>query len=258
MGRFVQTFCRITTLRWIAVFAVMFLVTGCERLGLRHDPQKQLQLGADRLAARDFRGAVSAYENALDGTPKTADAHFRLALIYYDHLQDPVGAIHHFRRYLEVAGDGPLAKQARANITRAEMNLSTSLSNGTFVSRGEATRIRSENLQLKQQLAIAKAATPPAPRNPAKGGPGETDEIATGSKPTAAGSQRAAAAAVKEAERKAIPETRTYKVQPGDTLQGISRKFYQTPNRAADILDANLNALPDESRLRAGMTLIIP
>ena len=255
MGRFVQIFFPDPT-RWIAAFFAMTLfLGGCERLGVvRHDPQKQLQLGADRLAARDFRGAVAAYENALDGTPKTAEAHFRLALIYYDNLQDPVGSIHHFRRYLEVAGDGPLAKQARANIARAEMNLSTSLSNGTLVSRGEATRIRSENLQLKQQLAIAKASPPPATRVAAKGGTVDGDDVATGGKAP----QRAAAAAVKEAERKAQAETRTYRVQPGDTLQGISRKFYQTPNRASDILDANLNSLPDESKLRSGMTLIIP
>ena len=259
MGRFVQSFRRISPPRLIAITTAAFLLAGCDRLGIRNDPQKQLQLGADRLAARDFRGAVSAYENALDGTPRTAEAHFRLALIYYDNLQDPIGAIHHFRRYLEISADGPLAKQARTNVARAEMNLSTSLANGTLVSRGEATRIRSENLQLKQQLAIAKAATSPAGRGSAKGAAVDMDEVATGSRPSSPGSQRAAAAAaVKEAERKAIPETRTYKVQPGDTLQGISRKFYQTPNRAADILDANINALPDESKLRSGMTLIIP
>jgi LysM repeat protein len=229
---------------------LIFILGGCDRLNLRNDSKKQLQLGADRLAARDFRGAVAAYEESLDGTPKTAEAHFRLALIYYDHLQDPVGAIHHFRRYLEVAGDGPFAKQARANITRAELTLSAGLSGGTLVSRGEATRIRSENLQLKQQLAIAKATSPANPKSGAKPPAAEASEVATG--------QRAATAAVKEAERKAKAETRTYKVQPGDTLQGISRKFYQTPNRAPDILDANINQLPDESKLKAGMTLIIP
>lgn len=255
MGRFVQFFFRNPALLICALPAFLLFLSGCERLGVvRHDPQKLLQFGAERLAARDFRGAVSAYENALDGTPKTAEAHFRLALIYYDNLQDPVGAIHHFRRYLEVADDGPFAKQARANIARAEMNLSAGLSNGTLVSRGEATRIRGENLQLKQQLAIAKASPPPGPKGAAKGAPVSADDAATGGKAT----QRAAAVAVKEAERKAQAETRTYKVQPGDTLQGISRKFYQTPNRASDILDANLNALPDESNLRAGMTLIIP
>src|SRR4029077_2239817 len=115
-------------------------------------------------------------------------------------------------------------------------------SGGTLVSRGEATRIRSENLQLKQQLAIAKSTAPASTKAGGKPPAAESSELATG--------QRAAAAAVKEAERKAMTETRTYKVQPGDTLQGISRKFYQTPNRAADILDANINALPAETKLR--------
>jgi nucleoid-associated protein YgaU len=154
MGRFVQFFFQ-PSKRFVVAqsLALVLVLAGCDRLNLRADPKKQLQLGSDRLAARDFRGAVAAYEEALDGTPRTAEAHFRLALIYYDHLQDPVGA---------------------------------------------------------------------------------------------------------EAERKAKVETRTYKVQPGDTLQGISRKYYQTPSRATDILDANMNQLPDESKLKAGMTLIIP
>src|SRR5882757_7822919 len=112
MGRFVQSFFQPSKRFIVALLLPLVLVlAGCDRLNLRNDSRKQLQLGADRLAARDFRGAVAAYEEALDGTPKTAEAHFRLALIYYDHLQDPVGAIHHFRRYLEVAGDGPFAKQ---------------------------------------------------------------------------------------------------------------------------------------------------
>jgi len=252
MGRFVQFFFQ-PSKRFVVAqsLALVLVLAGCDRLNLRADPKKQLQLGSDRLAARDFRGAVAAYEEALDGTPRTAEAHFRLALIYYDHLQDPVGAIHHFRRYLEVAGDnGAFAKQARANITRAETTLAAGLSGGTLVSRGEATRIRTENLQLKQQLAIAKANSPAPPKPGGKNNTTEASEIATG--------QRAANAALKEAERKAKVETRTYKVQPGDTLQGISRKYYQTPSRATDILDANMNQLPDESKLKAGMTLIIP
>ena len=73
-------------------------------------------------AAQDFRGAANAYEKALDGTPKTADAHFRLGLLYDGKLNDPVGAVHHFRRYLEFLPGGPHAKEAKANLDRIELD----------------------------------------------------------------------------------------------------------------------------------------
>jgi len=66
--------------------------------------------------------------------------------------------------------------------------------------------------------------------------------------------EQAAAIAEKQAKAKA----RTYLVQPGDTFTSISRKFYQTPNRWKDILDANLNQIPNPDELKAGQTIILP
>ena len=60
------------------------------------------------------------------------------------------------------------------------------------------------------------------------------------------------------AEKQAKAKTRTYLVQPGDTFTSISRKFYQTPNRWKDILDANLNQIPNPDELKAGQTIILP
>jgi LysM repeat protein len=66
--------------------------------------------------------------------------------------------------------------------------------------------------------------------------------------------EQAAAAAEKEAKGKA----RTYVVQPGDTFASISKKFYQTPSRWKDILDANQNQVSNPDELKAGQTIILP
>ena len=66
--------------------------------------------------------------------------------------------------------------------------------------------------------------------------------------------QAAAAAAEKEAKAK----VRTYVVQPGDTFTSISKKFYQTPSRWKDILDANQNQIPSPDDLKSGQTIILP
>jgi nucleoid-associated protein YgaU len=65
---------------------------------------------------------------------------------------------------------------------------------------------------------------------------------------------QAAAVAEKEAKGK----IRTYVVQPGDTFTSISRKFYQTPGRWKDILDANQNQISNPDELKSGQTIILP
>ena len=64
--------------------------------------------------------------------------------------------------------------------------------------------------------------------------------------------------AAAEAEKAAKNKVRTYVVQPGDTLVLISKKFYQTPSRWKDILDANQNQLSNPDELKAGQTIILP
>src|SRR5205085_11183132 len=48
----------------------------------------------------NYARAITLYESALDGSPKSGEIHYRLALIYDDKLHDPLNALHHFQRYL--------------------------------------------------------------------------------------------------------------------------------------------------------------
>ena len=187
-------------------------------------------------AAQDFRGAANAYEKALDGTPKTADAHFRLGLLYDGKLNDPVGAVHHFRRYLEFLPGGPHAKEAKANLDRIELTLATSLAGGTLITHSEAMKLRADNKDLRAQLAArpAMATTTYQPITASNGH------------------------AVVDAGKKPGPGSHTYQVQPGDTFASISRKFFKTKARAGDIQDANLNSVSSPTKLKPGMTIIIP
>jgi LysM repeat protein len=64
--------------------------------------------------------------------------------------------------------------------------------------------------------------------------------------------------AAAEGERAAKGKVRTYVVQGGDTLVSISKKFYQSPSRWKDLLDANQNQLANPDELKPGQTLILP
>ncbi|HEX5176325.1 MAG TPA: tetratricopeptide repeat protein, partial [Chthoniobacteraceae bacterium] len=91
--------------------AVFF--AGCDRLALRESPSKTMEAARKKAAAGDFRAAIRLYEDVLDGTAATAEAHYRLALLYDDKLQRPRDALHHFERYLELAPGGPFQKEAK-------------------------------------------------------------------------------------------------------------------------------------------------
>jgi LysM repeat protein len=64
--------------------------------------------------------------------------------------------------------------------------------------------------------------------------------------------------AAAEAEKAAKGKVRTYVVQSGDTLVSISKRFYQTPSRWKDVLDANQNQLSNPDELKVGQTIILP
>jgi nucleoid-associated protein YgaU len=52
--------------------------------------------------------------------------------------------------------------------------------------------------------------------------------------------------------------SRTYTVQPGDSLSKISRQFYGNANQYMKIFEANRNQLENPNEIRAGQQLMIP
>ncbi len=51
---------------------------------------------------------------------------------------------------------------------------------------------------------------------------------------------------------------RTYTIQPGDTLSGISQRFYGKASEYSKILQANKESITDADKIRAGQTIVIP
>lgn len=188
---------------------------------------------ADWKAAQgDYLWAINLYESALDGTPQSADVHYKLALLYDDKLNDPLHALHHFKRYLILNPDGAHAAEVRDFMKRDEVALGTSLSGDSVVTRSEAARLRNENLNLRKQ--IDEGRPHPAPTK----------------SPTATKSPS-------KHKGKSV-DSQTYTVQEGDTLASISRRFYKTSKRWKDIRDANEAKVDDPDNLKAGQKLKIP
>jgi LysM repeat protein len=222
--------------RLIAAVLVVLIslgLNGCDQLFPR-DAKQTMEAARKKASAGDFRAAIKLYESSFDGTEKTAEAHYRLALIYDDKLKSPRDALHHFERYLELAPQGPFAKDARAYRKEGELKLLTSLNKGTFVSPDEAVRLKNENLSLRKkivELHAKKEVPAPAPATTAKGEP---------------------------VQKPIPPGARTHVVQSGETLASIATKYYKNSARWKDLQDANFNSLEGTVKIRPGQKLIIP
>jgi len=207
-------------------------LAGCDRVGSSRYAQL-IQDGDSKSALGDFARAVDLYEAALEDSEslRKAEVHYKLALLYDDKLNDPVSALHHFRRYLALSPNGPHVRDVKESIQRDEIAALTALSGDSVITRAEAARLRNENLTLHKELETRVA----SPR---------------------IGSEKSQTNEAKKAGAKKAAQI--YVVQSGDTLFSISRKLYKSPKHWKEILEANKKNIRDPKDLSVGQTLIIP
>jgi tetratricopeptide (TPR) repeat protein len=212
------------------VALTVLVIAGCDRMITPRHVQ-QLKDADAKAVSGDFARAISLYESALEDRPSDAEVHYKLGLLYDDKMNDPLNAIHHFKRYLAIAPSGTHAEDVKNFVKRDELSLLTSLSGDAVISRAEATRLRNENLTLHKELDDARGRTHvPIERT---------------------------TASTKDAGNHES-NSHTYIVRHGDTLASISRKFFKTSTRWKQILDANRDIIDNPKKLTAGQTLVIP
>lgn len=211
----------------LALALAVLASAGCDRL-FSKDSKGAVASAEKKVAAGDFRTAVRLYESALDGTAKSADVHYKLALLYDDKLKSPRDAVHHCDRYLEFSPNGTHSKDAKTLKAENTKKLAGGPGDGAPMPQTEAVRLKEENARLQRQLVEArmqKTATPIAPK-------GKVDKMP--------------------------PGARSHVVKPGETLATIAARYYKSKAKAADILDANYNQLGGKTTIKVGQTLIIP
>lgn len=277
--------------RWQVGLALAALcLGGCDVLSVSRTGHN-IREGNEAVLRGELQKALQHFESALDGTMLSAEAHYRLGLLYEDQLKNEVGALHHFERYLELAPQGQFATDVKSYVERLRLMIVSRLSDGPVLPAREAARLKNENLELKQRLTelrqevpnargaakpaaplppaavpaatpalvVVATPTPPPTPVPAPAFPGEPEvrrAVPVTAAVPAAGGTAPAATAVAPASVEA--PVRTYKVQSGDTLAGIARKFYRNSGQWPKIAEANKATLEDPTKLKPGMVLIIP
>ncbi len=219
------TMCGVKVSIFLLVCVCFF--AGCDK----QDPQREAVARAEeQVKVGAFQQAIRAYESVLDGSAKTAEIHYKIAVLYDEKLKEPLDAIHHYDRYLELAPTGGYVRQATMAKGDCEKRLQAKMTKEGFMSTGEAARLRNENEALRKTIADLR--NPKPLPNAGKPDPNKPDEMPPGAK--------------------------RYQVLKGDTLAKISFKFYSSKAYAGQIKDANFNQLGGSDALKVGMILIVP
>lgn len=241
VGRARASFVHVRQLLWPIIVLALGLVclASCNRMAT--PPAKQILKDADtKVAAGEFLDAIGLYESALDGSTRSADIHYRIALLYDDKMNDPLNALHHFKRYLMLTPSGSHAIEVKNYMKRDELALVTTLSGDSVVSRVEGARLKNENLELRKQLEERRVS--------------EAHTAALAKDKRGATNPEKAAPAGKQGKKAA----RSYVVQPGDTLASISRKYYKSSSGWKKIRDADGKRIADPGKLKPGETVTVP
>ncbi len=222
---------------FVACAWMLTSLCGCEQL-FDKGSAKSIELAEKHAGAGDFPGAIPLYESALDGTPKTAEVHYKLALIYADKLKSPLDALHHFDRYVALLPAGPHAKEARDFRAEGERKLLEKLTDGSPFTQQDAVKLKNQNLELIKALADLSGFERRR-RQPAGAPPPGVKKGEQAQKPIPAGA-------------------RTHVVEPHETLASIAQKYYKSKARWKEIQEATFYPMDGTAKIKPGMTLVIP
>jgi phage tail protein X len=274
----------------LLLLAAMLAAAGCGGDNSTLVPEADEPLFRDGLQKQREGQIQAALADFLRVIVKRGDqapeSHLDAGLIYQDY--DPIAAIYHFHKYIELEPNSRQVSNVRGLIDTAERNFARTLPLVTAGMEGAAghsdlleqvNRLQSENDELKARLvslrgedtpsiaihsaADAGPALPPvfvarAPdESAAVVAPVAPEPAAIATAPVAAPRPRPAPAAPPPAR----PEHgRSYTVQAGDTLYRIAKKVYgtATAGKVRAIRDANRGVLSSAGALKPGMELKMP
>ncbi len=197
------------------------------------------------------------------------ESHLEVGVLYEQHIKDPVAAIYHYRKYLELRPNSPQADLVRQRIGACMRDFARTLPGQPLGSDGVQSdltdvvaKLQKENDELKAALAAARSPVPAEPPAPAAEPPARpvVARAETGPPPVIT---RVPLANEPSSRRvvQAAPSAgagRAHTVAKGDTLMSISQRYYGTRSKWRDIYAANRDVMKGENDLKIGMQLKIP
>ncbi len=234
--------------------------------------------GQDELRRGNVSEAMSAFLKVVEKRKDAPESHFELGRIYLDNMNDPIQAIYHFKKFLELKPNSQISPMVRQLIDTAQKKFAASLPESPFesnVRRMELEellqKLQKENLELKQKLdaAITQVDNLKATQKVSVSSQKSSRQLRTTTtieRQDRQSSTNVNVVANQSSGQKTssvVPKVNrdvpaTYTVQAGDTLSNISRKVYGRKSRWREIYDANRDRMATPESLRPGQVLRIP
>lgn len=254
-------------IRFAFVLSIVLLgvaLAGCAPGQGQADDEKEphFVLGQSRVNAMDYKGAVEAFEEALEVNPRSAAANFELGWLYEEKVPNPAAAIYHYERYLKLDPNAGNAALIRQHIDACKRQLAADVMGlpSSSAAQQQLQTLVEQNRELQQQVdrlqtivkqwnayyasqMAARSNAPPEPDYPARQNPGPTPAaVATRSAETAP-----------EVKTPVLARSRVHTVVAGETCAGIARKCGVSLS-ALEAANPGINP----SRIRVGQTLNLP
>jgi LysM repeat protein len=240
--------------KWAVLLWLALGCGGCIRgdVQVNEEQDPHFQRGRNLVNGQDFKGAVEEFEQALEGNPHSAAAHFELGWLYENKVINYAAAIYHYQRYLQLQpnSDRAHAVDVRERIRGCKQLLANTefpLPNSQNLQR-EVDRLTAENLLLHQQLDALKTQAVVAVHAPVPAPRVESPPVAT---PLAV--TTSVAAPVPAPVAAVAVRHRVHVVKPHETIRSIAAQYGV---QASAILAANPHVEP--RRLRVGQSLNLP
>ncbi len=249
----------LTRLHAFFLLILLILLAGCGDAAVEVISEKQEKsfLRGDRYKREGrHREALNSFLKVIEKREDAAESHLEVGTLYLKHIKDPISAIYHFRKYLELRPSSVQANIVRQMIDTSKKEFARTLAGHPFdndIDRIDllelVKQLKKDNRKLKEQLAASDGQsttiTEEADNEEEERTPVVRNTTTDHSEPTGDAND---------------VETRPafYTIQPGDNLSRISSNVYGNPGRWMDIYQANRDKLSDPNNLTVGVELRIP
>jgi tetratricopeptide (TPR) repeat protein len=258
-----------SSLSGMLLLLICLCLCGCYQGGEgQADEQKNpyFAVGKERLSGRDYKGAISAFEKALEGNPHSILTHFELAMLYDNHSdqkeEDFVAAMYHYNQVIKLRPNDYPADNARERIAyyKRELVKAEALAPVAQNLMHDLAKLKEENLLLRKQLdscqlQIANRIIPQA--RPAVDRPERALPSPPPARLTNAPNGRISPL-VSNRDRitplpAVVPTGRTHTVKERETFFSIARQYHVKPEALT-----SANPAIDPKRLKVGQVINVP
>ena len=236
----------------ISIFLLLIFLSSCEQGGpvVKEENDSGFQRALSLLKVGNNEDALEEFLAVTRRTMHCPKSHLQVGMLFLslESRKDPVAAIYHFQRFLLLENNSKEAPKVRQLIVTAEREIIRELPGEPYADYLDSLDLREKNNRLMREVADLKARLG-LPSN-------ERDIRHTGSSVPV---RKPKVLKFKTDPSPIAPHrARTYVVQKGDSLYGISRKFYGDSSYIDQIFQANRNSLTSKNNLKMGQKLIIP